>query len=128
MKYFQRLFSGMFLVCVLLAPVGVANADILDKACSQDEGAAKSSSTCSAQTSNPVSGENGVLNKGANLLATLTGAVAVIVIIIAGIMYATANGDPGKIRAARDTIIYAVVALVVVLVAKTIITLVTNKL
>jgi len=41
----------------------------------------------------------------------------VIVIIVGGIRYATADGDSGKITQARNTILYAVIGLVVALLA-----------
>lgn len=47
----------------------------------------------------------------------IAGAVAVIVIIIGGILYSAAAGDPGKIKRAKDTILYAVIGLVVVFVS-----------
>ena len=45
------------------------------------------------------------------------GIVAVLVIIVGGIRYATANGAQDKIKAAKNTILYAVVGLVVIIMA-----------
>lgn len=45
------------------------------------------------------------------------GAVAVIVIIIAGIQFVTAAGDPGKAKAARNKVLFAGIGLIVVLAA-----------
>lgn len=44
----------------------------------------------------------------------VAGIAAIIVIIIAGIMYTTSSGDPGKTKTAREAIIYAVTGLVIV--------------
>jgi hypothetical protein len=38
-------------------------------------------------------------------------------IIVGGIRYTTSNGDSGRIKAAKDTITYAVVGLVVAILA-----------
>lgn len=46
-----------------------------------------------------------------------TGIIAVIVIIIGGFRYSTSMGDPGKLKSAKDTILYAVIGLVIVLLA-----------
>ena len=61
---------------------------------------------------------------GSQLLANVSsaafgiaGAVAVIFIIIGGISYSPAAGEPGKIAKAKDTILYSVIGLVVVLVS-----------
>ena len=43
--------------------------------------------------------------------------VAVIMIIIGGVNYATSQGDPTKIKKAKDTILYGIVGLVIVLMA-----------
>jgi hypothetical protein len=43
------------------------------------------------------------------------GVVAVIVIIVGGIRYATANGDSSQITAAKNMIMYAVVGLIVII-------------
>lgn len=45
------------------------------------------------------------------------GVVAVIIIIIAGIFYAISDGDASKIKRAKDTIVYAVAGLAIVLMA-----------
>ncbi len=45
------------------------------------------------------------------------GMTAVIVIIIAGIFYTISQGQPDKIKRAKDAILYSVVGLVVIMVA-----------
>ncbi len=48
-----------------------------------------------------------------NIMLFLLGAIAVLMIIIGGIRYATSNGDANNTKAAKDIILYAVVGLVV---------------
>lgn len=52
-----------------------------------------------------------------NLLMFALGAIGVIVIIIGGLKYVTSDGDAGKIKQAKDTILYAVIGIVVALMA-----------
>ncbi|MFZ1360796.1 MAG: pilin [Candidatus Saccharimonadales bacterium] len=52
-----------------------------------------------------------------NVLLFLIGAIAVIMIIIGGIRYVTSNGDANQTKAAKDTIMYAVIGLVVAILA-----------
>lgn len=47
----------------------------------------------------------------------VAGMVAVIVIVIGGIRYATSAGDSGSVQTAKNTIQYAVVGLVVIIMA-----------
>ena len=52
-----------------------------------------------------------------NTIIFVVGIVAVIMIILGGIQYSTSQGDPGKVKKAKDTILYGIVGLVVALVA-----------
>lgn len=46
-----------------------------------------------------------------NILSYVTGIVAVIMIIVSGFKFVTANGDSGKVATARSTLIYALIGL-----------------
>lgn len=52
-----------------------------------------------------------------NILLYMLGSIAVIMIIIGGIRYTTSNGDSSNTKAGKDTILYAVVGLVVAILA-----------
>lgn len=47
----------------------------------------------------------------------VVGIIAVVVIIIGGINYTLSQGDPGKVKKAKDTILYGIIGLVVALLA-----------
>ena len=68
-----------------------------------------------------VTGEDAKLeNNVANILNTVTfaiGIVIVIVIVLAGVSYATSQGDPAKVKKAKDAIIYGIIGLLIVLLA-----------
>lgn len=63
-----------------------------------------------------------------NILLFLIGAIAVIMIIIGGIQYTTSNGDQGQITGAKNTILYAIIGLVVAIMAYAIVNFVVNRL
>ncbi len=52
-----------------------------------------------------------------NTLLFLLGAIAVIMLILGGIKYTTSNGDANQIKSAKDTILYAVIGIIVALMA-----------
>ncbi len=52
-----------------------------------------------------------------NAVIGVTGVIAVLMIVIGGINYATSSGDAGKAKKAKDTILYSAIGLVVVLLA-----------
>lgn len=70
-------------------------------------------------------GSNTTLNKvvanGVNILSAVIGIVAVIMIMVGGFRYITAGGDSSKIGAAKNTLIYAIVGLVIVALAQSIV-------
>lgn len=68
----------------------------------------------------PEAGGDAIITTVLNLFYFVTGLVAVIVIIVAGMRYATSSGDAGKITASKNQILYAVVGLVIVASAFTI--------
>jgi hypothetical protein len=51
----------------------------------------------------------------ANTLIFLVGAISVIMLILGGLRYVISNGDQKNVTAAKDTILYAVIGLVVAL-------------
>jgi uncharacterized sodium:solute symporter family permease YidK len=62
-----------------------------------------------------------------NILSVLVGVVAVIMIIIGGLKYVTSNGDSNAISSAKNTILYAIVGLVIVAMSQFIVQFVLNK-
>jgi hypothetical protein len=52
-----------------------------------------------------------------NVMLFILGAIAVIMIIIGGIRYTTSNGDASATKGAKDTILYAVIGLIVAILA-----------
>lgn len=52
--------------------------------------------------------------KFVNLAFRVAGVVAVIIVIIAGINYSLSAGDPAKTASAKNTILYAVIGLVII--------------
>ena len=68
-------------------------------------------------TPDNVTGDDGLIKKVVNLLLWAIGIVSVIMIIIGGIRYATSNGDSTQVTAAKNTIMYAVIGLVIAIFA-----------
>jgi hypothetical protein len=60
---------------------------------------------------------NDVVQTIVNTLLFILGAVCVIVIIIAGITYTTSGGDAALVTKAKNTLLYAIVGLIVAILA-----------
>lgn len=81
-----------------------------------------------APTSIPqVQANNTTLSNIMNLVYGLAGAIAVVYIVLGGIHYTTSAGDMNKVKKAKDTILYAVIGLVVVIAAFAITNFVVGK-
>ncbi len=62
-------------------------------------------------------GPGSIFNAVTNLLIFVIGAIAVIMVIIGGLLYVLSSGDGKNTARAKDTILYAVIGLVVALLA-----------
>lgn len=63
-----------------------------------------------------------------DLLLFLAGSIAIIVIVIAGLRYVTSSGDPQTASKAKNTIIYAIVGLVVAILSYAIVNFILDRL
>lgn len=70
---------------------------------------------------------NTLITQIVNILSIIVGIVAVIMIIIGGFKYITSSGDSGNISSAKNTVIYALVGLVIVALAQVIVRFVLQK-
>lgn len=63
----------------------------------------------------------------AKTVTLITGAVSVIMIIIGGIKYIIANGDSNALQSAKNTILYALIGLVIAASAQILVSFVLSK-
>jgi Type IV secretion system pilin len=62
-----------------------------------------------------------------NIISLVVGVVAVIMIIVGGLRYITSAGESGSVTGAKNTIMYAIVGLIVVAMAQLIVRFVVNR-
>ncbi len=74
-----------------------------------------------------VNADAGAVNVALKIVFAIIGAVALIFIMLAGLKFITAQGDPQGVAKARQTIIYALIGLVIALLAEAIVTFVLGK-
>lgn len=110
--------ASLFVAATPLA----ASASVIDEACKTNP-----DSTICNQTKDSDKKTNKFIQDVISTLFFAIGAIAVIVIVVGGIKYATADGDSGKIASAKNTILYAVVGLVVALLANAIVFFVVGR-
>ena len=120
MKYVKELvFAGLLALGAIALPVLVP----VEAAAQADELLQGAGATGQEGGSTVEEGITGVVN----VLLFLLGVVAVIAIIVGGIMYAVSSGDAGRAKAAKDTIMYAVIGLIVAILAYAIVNFVISS-
>ena len=75
---------------------------------------------------NPLTADTfeGLIEAISTAIAGLVGGIAVIMLIIAGIYFLTSAGDPIKLQTAKKFLIYAIIGIVIAIIAKVIVNVV----
>lgn len=73
-----------------------------------------------------VLGSNSIFELIVNIIVMLVGVFSVIMIIIGGFRYVLSGGDSSSTKSAKDTIMYALIGLVIAIFSRFIVTLVLN--
>ena len=98
------------LVCGFIAMSGVANVAAADSSLTLREGAM--AVQCDGCPSD-LFGDTGVFKQITNTILYIVGIVAVIMLIIGGIRYVVSGGDAKKVTDAKNTILYAIIGLII---------------
>jgi hypothetical protein len=129
------LASAFLILCLALPVMFAAAYNPLSQVCQQNP----DTPTCQQNSKQDGSSANptvDIIHTAVNILAIVAGVGAVIIIIISGIQFITAggaapgqrSGDPNRIKSARATLTSALIGLVIVALAWTIVTFVINNL
>lgn len=114
--------SFAFLTPALAVPAlgGVASADIKGSLCTGVDAAA-GTSNCNQATGDSNNGLRDIAAQITTWFSIIVGAISVIMIIYGGFRYITSGGDSGKVGNAKNTLIYAIVGLIIVALAQLIV-------
>jgi hypothetical protein len=131
----QKLKISIVTLSLLLVPVlalsGAANAqtDKVSGSLCQGGGnvALGEEADCEDVTEDSEEGLNNVITNVVNVLSLIVGIIAVIMIVIGGFRYITSGGDSGNVSGAKNTILYAIVGLVIVALAQFIVRFVLSQ-
>ncbi len=78
-------------------------------------------------TSSDLFGANGLFRTISNTLIFIVGAVAVIMLIIGGLRYVLSSGNATSVEGAKNTILFAIIGIIVAILAFAIVQFVINK-
>lgn len=129
MKLFKKFTALTMSLAVLFAfttPVFVSAATGSSDAACQAISVVNPTGACDskAQTGSTLSK---VIKLILNLLSLVAGVIAVIMLIVGGLKYITSQGDASSAASARNTLLYAIIGLVIVVFAQMIVKFVLKK-
>lgn len=136
MTKFKSLLLSFGALAVLLAPAafggGVAFAqlqtDTANPQQSLQQGSCLNTTTgCSSEVSGSGEKANKLVATIINVFSWVVGVISVLMIIWGGFKYITSGGDAGGVTGAKNTILYAIVGLVIVALAQVIVQFVLSK-
>lgn len=127
LKYTLASFALVFgFSLVFLAPSASASlfSGAKKEACAGTQLTKKSGPNCAKDDSESLSR---TIQRGIDFISIVVGVIAVLMIIIGGLRYIISDGDSGKITTARNTIMYALIGLILVAFAQIIVKFVITK-
>jgi type IV secretory pathway VirB2 component (pilin) len=118
--FFAASLTSLF-VMAAFSPAYAQEVNPFEDVCRSNPNATVCKDSKSGRESNPLFGKNGVITVVFNFLSIIAGIIAVIVIIISGLKYITSGSNPQDANNAREGVLYAVVGLVIALLAQAIV-------
>ena len=123
-KTIRTAFAGLLLVPVLALGISAVAGSV-------DVSAQILNGLNSVNTSNGptnLTGDDGAFTTIVNVLLFIIGAVSVIMLIYGGIRYTTSGGNANSVTAAKNTIMYAIIGLIIAIFAFAIVNFVVGEL
>jgi multisubunit Na+/H+ antiporter MnhB subunit len=121
MKILTKKALGGLIVGTALAFVAVLSplSPTVGAVCDETNLSASSGVNCAQGKDTPTTlfGEGSIFTTVVNVLLFVIGAISVIMLIIGGIRYTVSAGDSTNVTAAKNTIMYALIGLVVAFLA-----------
>jgi hypothetical protein len=131
-KTFKSIITGVMIVPLLALGVAVYTPVVstTHAATCEDGKSAADGADCTKPESGPVClfGADCAFNTIANTALYVIGAVSVLMLIYGGIRYTTSGGSAENVTAAKNTILYAVVGIIIAIMSYAIVNFVIGRL
>jgi len=128
--FFQKALQALVLVPALALGVSAVVPSAVSAACDTSNLNITAGADCAqgnGQATN-LFGSGGIFQTITNILLFLVGAISVIMLIIGGIRYVVSGGDQSAVTSAKNTILYAIVGIVIAFLAYAAVSFVTSSL
>jgi hypothetical protein len=130
-KVMKTVFSGLLIVSALaLGVIALGPTAPTAQAASCNDLTISGGASCANTSSNPQSifGNGGIFTTIVNVALFIIGALSVMMLIYGGIRYVISAGDAKKVESAKNTILYAVVGVIIAVLAYAIVNFVLTTL
>lgn len=131
MRLFVGILAGLSLLAsgTILGSTGLAAAqtDISNGLCSGANLQFTDNPSGSCGNVDVTTKINNLVHTVINLLSAIVGVVAVIMIIVGGLRYITSGGNDANVTSAKNTLLYAIIGLIIVALAQIIVRFVLTK-
>ena len=127
----QKLIHISVVAFALVATFSLVSEPSVFAACDTGNLSISSGADCARGNQQPADlfgGNNSIFSRVTNILLFLVGAISVIMLIIGGIRYVISGGDQAQVTSAKNTILYAIVGIVVAFLAYAAVNFVTQAL
>lgn len=108
----KKLLVSVLVAFIFVTTIGVSSAEavnVFDACNGQNSGAA----VCEARNTDKLFGANSITRRIINVLLFVIGLISVLMVVIGGLRYVLSGGDSGAVTSAKNTILYAIVGLIV---------------
>lgn len=115
-------------VSIALLPSGLALAQDIFPEC-KPGGAGVGTEFCKVvnNTEDPIEGDDSLVKNVVDVITLVSGMIAVIMVVIGGLRYVLSNGDPQGTQSAKNTILYAIVGVIIAIAARSIVLFVVDR-
>lgn len=130
LKKYAIVFASCAVLLGVVFPAAVgAQANVLDEACRTNPNAELCVDNRKQESfgNNSFFGPNGLLTRITRLISIVSGIAGVILIVLGAFRYTMAGDDLGKVNQARDTILYALVGMIIAAISQGIVIFVLNE-
>ena len=128
-KKIKQLITSLSLSVSLLAPVAIAGTAAAQPNIQENlnQGTCLSTTSGDCEVADADTTINNIIETVINIFSLVVGVVSVIMIIIGGFKYITSGGESNNITSAKNTILYAIIGLVIVALAQFIVRFVLGR-
>jgi len=125
LKKINYLVAVLSLMLVPALSLGYASADTAQNSVCKGIGLASNDNGCTEDGSSPT--VNSTIHAVVTILSFIVGTASVIMIMVGGFRYVTSGGDSTKVGSAKNTLLYALVGLIIVALAQVIVRFTLNR-